>query len=71
MSSEPDVVVSCPRCGSHLVACVRASEQMQVRHWLCPSCRYDTRAIGRERLLTVDDVDPAQASIEAFVEMRI
>lgn len=63
--------MNCPHCACPLTACIAASEQMKVRHWLCPSCRYDTRAIGRERLLTVDDVGPVQASIEAFVEMRI
>lgn len=56
MNSKPDVVVDCPRCGSHLVACVRAEEQMQVRHWICFGCRYESRAIGRERMLTVEHV---------------
>jgi hypothetical protein len=62
-------VSSCPHCGQPLVACVHAQDKMQVRHWYCMACKYDTRAIGRERMLTVDD--PVQASIEAFVEMRI
>lgn len=53
---DPGVVVPCPRCNQHLVACVHAGAEMRVRHWWCPGCGYESRAIGRERMLTVEHV---------------
>jgi copper chaperone CopZ len=59
--------VNCPHCGNQVTPCISAQEGMQVRAWWCQACNWSDRAIGRERLI----VDPVQASIEAFVEMRV
>jgi len=64
--------MTCPHSQNPLSPCIHAQDRRQVRHGLCGECGHDTRAIGRERLLTADDYgDPVQASIEAFVEMRL
>ena len=46
----------CPHCAHPLTACIAASEQMQVRHWWCQVCGYESRAIGRERMIAVEQV---------------
>lgn len=40
-----------------MVGCV-AADRMEVRHWWCLGCGRDERAIGRERMLTVEQVVP-------------
>lgn len=41
----------CPNCAKPMEPCIRASEGMTVRPWLCKHCMVWEPAIGRERLI--------------------
>jgi len=57
--------VLCDTCGYMMTPCFNAGQKMQCRAWWCQKCDRITPAIGRERLITLEDYEQARATDEA------
>jgi hypothetical protein len=53
----PHISVQCEKCGSPMQGCYRASEGLKLKAWLCTSCLWYCKPVGREWGLTLGDGD--------------
>jgi predicted RNA-binding Zn-ribbon protein involved in translation (DUF1610 family) len=52
--------MNCPHCGHVVTPCINAQEGMKVRAWLCIHCGWFGKAIGRERLFQLSELDRSE-----------